>query len=65
MVSITLPNFAEGNYFLVGRSDFNAGEKIVLHWCSPCCVMKALNDYVFQVEDLGNGKLDNVHGTLL
>lgn len=56
-----LPNFAEGDFVLVARSDFTAGKKISLCWRGPRRVIKALNDYIYQVEDLGNGIVKDVH----
>ena len=60
-----LPNFTEGDYVLVAREDFFAGEKLAVRWRGPRRIIKALNDYVFQVEDLRNGGLEDVHGTRL
>lgn len=60
-----LPNFTEGDYVLVARSDFHAGKKLDLRWGGSCRIVKALNEYTFRVEDLGNGQLDDLHGTLL
>ena len=61
----TLPNFSEGDYVLVARSDFHAGEKLCLRWRGPRRIMKALSDFVYQVEDLRNGQLDDVHDSRL
>ena len=60
-----LPNFTEGDYVLVARSDFHAGEKLCLRWRGPRQVRKALSDYVYQVEDLRNGQLDDIHASRL
>lgn len=60
-----LPKFAEGDFVLVARDDFTAGEKLSLRWRGPRRVVKAVSDYVFQVEDLRNGQLQEVHGTRL
>ena len=60
-----LPNFTEGYYVLVAREDFFAGEKLTVRWRGPRRIIKALNDYVFQVEDLRNGRLEDVHGRRL
>lgn len=60
-----LPNFTEGDYVLVARSDFHAGEKLCLRWRGPRRVRKALNDFVYQVEDLRNGQLDDIHASRL
>lgn len=61
----TLPNFSEGDYVLVAREEFSAGEKLCLRWRGPRRVVKAQNDYVFQVEDLRNGAVEDIHGTRL
>jgi hypothetical protein len=60
-----LPRFSEGDYVLVARSGFNAGEKLALRWRGPRCIVKALSNYVFQVEDLCNGTISDIHGTRL
>lgn len=60
-----LASSSEGDYVLVAREDFFEGEKLCLRWCGPRRVVKALREYVFRVEDLRNGKLDDVHGTRL
>lgn len=36
-----------------------------LRWRRPCRVKRALSDYVFQVEDLCDGHLDNIHASRL
>lgn len=59
------PNFSEGDFVLVARSDFHAGEKLALRWRGPRRLVKALSAYIFQVEDLRNGQLDDIHGSLL
>ena len=60
-----LANFSEGDYVLVARKDFFQGEKLCLRWTEPRRVTKALNHYVFQVEDLRNGSLSDIHGSRL
>ena len=60
-----LSNFAEGGYVLGAQEQFFAGEKLVLRWHGPRRELKALSYYVFQVEDLPNGSLVDVHGTQL
>lgn len=60
-----LPNFSEGDYVLVARDDFFEGEKLCLRWRGPRRIIKAHNDYVFDVEDLRNGKIDPIHGSRL
>ena len=60
-----LPNFTEGDFVLVAREDFFADEKLALRWRGPRRVIKALSEYVFQVEDLRNGSTEDVHGSRL
>jgi transposase InsO family protein len=60
-----LANFLEGDFVLVARDDFSAGEKLALRWRGPRRIVKAINDYVYQVEDLRNGVLEEVHATRL
>jgi len=60
-----LPNFAEGDYVLLAREDFFKGEKLALRWRGPRRIIKALNDYVYQVEDLRNGQTEEAHGSRL
>lgn len=60
-----LSNFEEGDYVLVARPEFHAGEKLCLRWRGSQGVTKALSDYVYQVEDLRNGQLDKVHASRL
>lgn len=60
-----LPNFAEGDFVLMAREDFTAGEKLSLRWRGPRRVVKALTEYVFQVEDLRTGLVEDAHGSRL
>lgn len=60
-----LPNFAAGDFVLVARDDFTAGEKLSLRWRGPRRVVCSLNDHVYQVEDLRNGEVEDVHCTRL
>lgn len=46
---------------MVARKDFHVGEKLSLRWRKPRRVIKALNDYVYQEEDLRNGDITGVH----
>lgn len=59
------PNFGDGDYVLVSRLDFHADEKLALRWRGLRRVVKALKGYVFQVEDLHNGQLNILLGTVL
>ena len=60
-----LANFSEGEFVLVAREEFNAGEKLALRWCGPCRITKAISEYVYQVEDHRNGALEDVHASRL
>lgn len=63
-----LPSFSscsDDNYVLMARSDFHACEKLCLCWHEPCRVRNAINDYVYQVEILCNGHLDDIHASRL
>jgi len=61
----TLPNFSEGDFVLVAREHFNAGEKLCLRWRGPRRIIGAVSDYVYQVEDLRNGSLEEAHASRL
>jgi len=60
-----LANFEEGDYVLVAREDFHAGEKLALRWRGPRRIIKTLSDYVYQVEDLRNGQVEDIHACRL
>lgn len=45
----------------MARSDFRSGEKLSLRWRGPKRVVKAVNDYIYQVEDLRDGTLEEAH----
>ena len=60
-----LPNFSEGDFVLVPREDFAAGEKLSLRWRGPRRIVSCNSEYVFDVEDLRNGNVESVHGTRL
>jgi len=60
-----LPNFSEGDYVLMAREEFFAGEELALRWRGPRRIVKAVNDYVYQVEDLRTGLSEEVHGSRL
>lgn len=56
-----LSNFNEGDFVLVAREDFHAGEKLCLRWRGLRRVVRTVNDYVYQMEDVCNGAIDDVH----
>lgn len=59
-----LPNFVEGVYVFLSCSGFHA-EKICLRWRGPRRVRETLNGFVYQVEALRNGQLDDIHASRL
>lgn len=46
--------FCNGDTMLVAIEAFNAGEKLSSRCCGPGKVMKALNDYLFEIRNLEN-----------
>ena len=60
-----LPNFDIGDYVLVARSEFFAGEKLALRWRGPLRVVKAVSNYIYTFEDLRNGMREDVHVSCL
>lgn len=57
--------FTEGDYVLLAREEFHFSEKLCLRWGSPRRITGAVDDYVYQVEDLRNGSLRDAHATVL
>jgi len=60
-----LPNFSEGDFVLLARDEFTAGEKLCLRWRGPRRITRAVSDYVYQIEDLRNGALEEAHASRL
>lgn len=60
-----LPKFCDGDYVLVAPNEFPVGEKLSLRWRGTRRIVKAISEYVFQIEDLRNRQLEDVHGTRL
>lgn len=60
-----MANFTEGDYGLVPRDNFSAGEKLALRWRGPLRISKAITHYVYQVEDLREGTLEEAHDSRL
>lgn len=48
-------------YLLREKEGFHANEKICLCFRVPRRIIKAMNDYVYHVDDLRNGLLDEIH----
>lgn len=61
----TLPNYTEGDFVLVAREHFHAGEKLCLRWFGPSRIVKTIKDYVFQVGDFCNSDIDDIHSSRL
>lgn len=55
--------FTKGGYILDARYNFHESENLCARWCGPRRVTKAINDYVYKVEDLRNGSMSEVHTT--
>lgn len=58
-----LANFTIGNFILVVCEKFYKEDKLSLRRRGPRHIIKALSNYFYQVEDLGNGQLTGVHET--
>jgi hypothetical protein len=59
--SVHAINFGLGEFVLVSKRDFRVGEKLTFHWRGPKRIVGVLSDFLFEVEDLRNGKVSNVH----
>lgn len=60
-----LPNFTEADFVLVTRENLTAGVKHSFRWRGPRRVVTAVRDYFYQIKDLGNGRLEDVHASRL
>lgn len=60
-----LSNFHEEDFVLASRDKYGAEEKLLLCWRGGRCVIKALNDCTYQLEDLRTGHLNEIHTTRL
>lgn len=58
-------NFCECGCVLVARNDFFEKGKPFFRWRGPTRVIKALNDYMFRIENLCTGAYDDIHATRL
>jgi hypothetical protein len=58
-------NFGLGDFALVSKRDFRVGEKLTFHWRGPKRIVGVLSDFLFEVEDLRNGKVSNFHAQRL
>jgi hypothetical protein len=62
---VQTPNLDIGDYVLVAKRTFHAGEKLTLRWRGPRRVVAALSDHVFEVQDLETGSVTPVHSSRL
>eukprot|EP00737_Agarophyton_chilense_P000604 gb/GEZJ01000672.1/.p4 GENE.gb/GEZJ01000672.1/~~gb/GEZJ01000672.1/.p4 ORF type:complete len:223 (+),score=29.84 gb/GEZJ01000672.1/:4143-4811(+) len=60
-----IPNFTNGCFVVVARGNFSAAQKPALRWRGPRRIVQALSNYVFQVEDLRNGSVEDICVTRL
>lgn len=58
-------NFTKDDYVVVASNDFASGGKLLLRWRGSRSIIMAINDYVYQKEDLPNGELEDVYTTRL
>ncbi|POM67997.1 Hypothetical protein PHPALM_15896 [Phytophthora palmivora] len=49
---VTLPRFTEGDFVLAATATGKSGNKLALVWRGPKRIVRALNDYTFEVQDL-------------
>jgi len=58
-------DFSEGDFVLVAKEDFNAGEKLALRWRGPRRILNVVSKWIYTVEDLRTGVTEDVHATRL
>lgn len=58
-------NVLQGDYVLIARDDFAAGEELGLRCRGTRRILNALSNYEFLVENLRNGKSNEVHSMRL
>ncbi len=49
----------------MAKDDTFKGEKLALRWRGPRRVVKVISDWIFKVEDLRNGTLEDIHSSRL
>jgi Chromo (CHRromatin Organisation MOdifier) domain len=57
--------FAVGDYVLVAKREFQAGEKLSLRWRGPRRVVNTLSNHVFEIEDMHTGVVTPEHASRL
>ena len=60
-----MANFEVGEYLLVARNLHRKGEKLLGSWTGPVRVTKAINKWIYEVEDLIRGNKQEVHAQRL
>lgn len=60
-----LSNFTDKDFFLAARDYITSGEKLSLLYLVMHFVVKYLNAYVYQVEDVRNGHIEDIHASRL
>lgn len=60
---VKLANFAEVDFLIASREQFNEGQNLSLRWCGTRRIKKVINDFVFLVEYWRNGEIQDIHGT--
>lgn len=62
---VFFPTFTEGYFVLASHVGSKEGQKNMSSLVLPTTYPKALSDYVFPVEDLLTGEVQEIHGTRL
>jgi hypothetical protein len=65
LLGVAASNFDIGDYVLVAKREFHAGEKLTLRWRGPVCIVGTLSDHLYEVEDLRFGRVTSVHSSRL
>jgi hypothetical protein len=58
-------NFDIGEFVLVAKREFAAGDKLTVRWRGPRCVVSVISEFVYAVEDLLTGVISAVHSSRL
>jgi hypothetical protein len=65
LLGVAAANFDIGDYVLVAKREFHAGEKLTLRWRGPFRIVGTLSDHVYEVEDLSSGRVTSIHASRL
>lgn len=60
-----LVKFEVADLVLVDRKDFYANGEVSLRWKDPRRVVKSINDYVYQIEVMTDGIIQEAHAMML